>query len=54
MLTDEVTVEAPQLLLPPELLAEVSRNRKPQPVDFRVDAFKPSLIERLARVFGRQ
>lgn len=51
MFTDEATIEAPQLKLPPDLLAEVSR-RKKQPTDFSVDAMKPGLLERLARMFG--
>jgi hypothetical protein len=53
MLSEEATVEAPQLNLPPDLLAEVARrnNGKRQP-DFRVEGLKPSLIERLARMLG--
>ena len=52
MLSEEATVEVPQLNLPPELLAEVARrNGKRQP-DFRVEGLKPSLMERLARMLG--
>ncbi len=51
MLTDEATIEAPQLKLPPDLVAEVSR-RKKQQTDFGVDGWKPSFLERLARMFG--
>ncbi len=53
MLSEEdVTVEAPQLNLPADLLAEVNRrNRKTQP-DFGVDGWQPSLLERLARMLG--
>jgi hypothetical protein len=47
----EDTIEAPALKLPAELLAAVG-TRKKQPSDFRVDAFKPSLLERLKRMFG--
>jgi hypothetical protein len=50
MLSEDATIEAPQLKLPAELL-EVSRRKKQQP-DFRVDGWKPSLLERLARMFG--
>ncbi len=51
MAIDEATIETPQLKLPAELLAEVSR-RKKQQTDFSVDGWKPGLIERLARLFG--
>ncbi|HXI66604.1 MAG TPA: hypothetical protein VNH41_01585 [Steroidobacteraceae bacterium] len=53
MLSEEATVEAPELNLPPDLLAEVARrnNGKRQP-DFRVEGLKPSLLERLARMLG--
>jgi hypothetical protein len=53
MFSEEATVEAPKLNLPPELLAEVARgnNGKRQP-DFRVEGLKPSLMERLARMLG--
>jgi hypothetical protein len=47
----EDTIEAPQLKLPAELLAEMGR-RKKQQTDYRVDGWKPSLLERLARMFG--
>ena len=50
MLSEDATIEAPQLKLPAELL-EVSR-RKKQPTDYRVDGWKPSLLERLAQLFG--
>ena len=48
MLSEDATIEAPQLKLPAELLSEVSR-RKKQQTDFRVDGWKPSLLERLAQ-----
>jgi len=53
MLSEEVTVEVPELHLPPELVAEVARRNhgKRQP-DFRVEGLKPSLFERLARMLG--
>ncbi|HTD30129.1 MAG TPA: hypothetical protein VK650_01115 [Steroidobacteraceae bacterium] len=51
MLSQDSTIEAPQLKLPAELLSEVSR-RKKQQTDFRVDGWKPSLLERLAKLFG--
>jgi hypothetical protein len=50
MFSEEATIEAPQLKLPAELL-EVAR-RKKQSTDFRVDGWKPSFLERLARLFG--
>ena len=46
---EEITVEAPQLRLPAELLAEVSRSEPGRKKDYRVDAWKPSLLERLAK-----
>ena len=52
MLTDEATTETPQLDLPAELLAEVSRDPAARPPDFGVDGWKPSLLERLARLLG--
>jgi hypothetical protein len=53
MLSEEVTVEAPKLNLPPDLLAEVARrNNGKRQADFRVEGLKPSLLERLARVLG--
>jgi hypothetical protein len=51
MFTDEATIESPQLKVPADLLAEVSR-RKKQQSDFHVDGWKPSLLERLARMLG--
>ena len=53
MMHEEATVEVPQLDLPPDLLAEVARrNKGKRPTDFRVDSLKPTLMERLARMFG--
>lgn len=51
MFPEDATIEAPQLKLPADLLAEVGR-RKKQHTDFGVDGWKPSLLERLARLFG--
>jgi hypothetical protein len=51
MRSEDATIDTPQLKLPAELLAEVSR-RKKQHTDYRVDGWKPSLLERLARLFG--
>jgi hypothetical protein len=54
MTTEEATVEVPQLNLPPDLLAEVARRNKHKHAnDFRVDSLKPTLLERLARMLGR-
>jgi hypothetical protein len=39
------------LKLPAELLAEVKRHVKPK-TDFRVESFKPSLLERLLGMLG--
>jgi hypothetical protein len=47
----EDTIEAPALKLPADLLAELGR-RKKQQSDYRVDGWKPSLLERLARMLG--
>jgi len=52
MLSEEATAEVPKLNLPAELLAEVSRRTNKRQTDFRVDAWKPSLLERLARMLG--
>jgi hypothetical protein len=41
------------LKLPPELLAELKRQGKAKP-DFRIEGWKPSLLERLLGVLGRK
>ncbi len=41
------------LKLPPELLAAAKRLGGDRPPDFRVEGWKPTLLERLARLFGR-
>lgn len=51
MLSDDATIEAPQLKVPADLLAEVSRRKKPQ-TDYAVEGWKPGILERLARLFG--
>ena len=48
----DATVESPQLNLPPELVAEVSRTYKGRGHDFKVAAFQPTLWERIARLLG--
>ena len=53
MMTEDATAEVPQLKLPADLLAEVGRHIKAGKTDFRVDALKPSLLERLSRLFGK-
>jgi hypothetical protein len=40
------------LKLPAELLAELKRHTKQHKTDFRVESFKPSLLERLLGLFG--
>lgn len=52
MYADDATFESPKLNLPAELLAEVSRRAAVPQGDFRVDGWKPSLLERLAKLFG--
>jgi hypothetical protein len=52
MTNEEITTEAPQLKLPPDLLAELSRRTSKPQTDFRVDGWKPSLFERVARMLG--
>ena len=47
----EDTIEAPQLKLPADLLAEVSRNKR-RTNDFRVEGWKPSFMERILKIFG--
>jgi|AmaraimetFIIA100_FD_contig_41_6229576_length_679_multi_2_in_0_out_0_1 hypothetical protein len=50
---EDATVEVPKLNVPAELVAEVARrNKNKRQTDFRVDALKPSLLERLARMLG--
>ncbi|MBV9343581.1 MAG: hypothetical protein JO341_02970 [Gammaproteobacteria bacterium] len=51
MTSEDATLDLPQLKLPAELLSEVAR-RKQAPTDFHVDGWKPSLLERLARLLG--
>ena len=41
------------LKLPPDLLAAAKRVGGERPPDFRVEGWKPTLLERLARLFGR-
>jgi len=41
------------LKLPAELVAELKRYAKPK-TDFRVEGWKPSLLERLLGIFGRK
>ena len=52
MFHEDVTAEVPKLNLPADLVAEVSRRSKKTQKDFRVDGWKPSLLERLRRLFG--
>ncbi len=48
----EDTIEAPQLRLPADLVAEVRSRYKGGATDFRVEGWKPSLMERVLKVFG--
>jgi hypothetical protein len=41
------------LKLPPELLAAAKRLDKDRTHDFMVEGWKPTLLERIARLFGR-
>ena len=52
MYADDATFESPKLNLPEEPLAEVSRRGAAAQGDFRVDGWKPSLLERLVKLFG--
>ena len=53
MFSEDMTVEAPKLNLPPDLVAEVARrNNKRGATDFRVEGLRPSLLERLAQMLG--
>ena len=52
MYADDATFESPKLNLPEELLAEVSRRGAAAQGDFRVEGWKPTLLERIARLFG--
>ena len=46
------TGDVPKFKLPADLVAEImARNKSPQ-TDLRVDGWKPSLLERLARMLG--
>ena len=49
MLSEE---KVPKLNLPADLVAEVARRNNTQPTDYRVDGWKPTLMERLARMLG--
>jgi hypothetical protein len=40
------------LRLPPELLADLKRHSARQGLDFRVEGWKPSLLERLLGMLG--
>jgi hypothetical protein len=42
------------LRLPEELLAELKRHARQPKTDFRVESFKPSLLERLLGLLGRK
>jgi hypothetical protein len=53
MYADDATFESPQLNLPADELAEISRRAAVRQGDFRVDGWKPSLLERIAKLFGR-
>jgi hypothetical protein len=52
MYSDEVSAEVPQLNLPADLLAEVNRRKNARELDFRVEGWQPSFLERLARMLG--
>ena len=52
MYADDASFESPQLNLSPEELAEISRRAAVRQGDFRVDGWKPSLFERIAKLFG--
>ena len=52
MTADDASLESPQLKLPAELLAEVNRRAAAQKTDFRVEGWRPTLLERIARLFG--
>jgi hypothetical protein len=52
MISEEITTEVPQLDMPADLLAEVSRRNAERQADFHVDGWKPSLLERFARMLG--
>jgi hypothetical protein len=51
MYAAEPTAEVPQLQLPADLVAEVSRHSAARS-DFHVESWKPSLLERLTRMLG--
>ena len=52
-MSEEITTEVPQLDVPADLLAEVRRrNADRQKTDLGVDGWKPSLLERFARMLG--
>jgi hypothetical protein len=52
MYADDATLEHPALNIPEELLGEATRRAKERANDFGVDGWKPSLFERLTRLFG--
>jgi hypothetical protein len=48
-----VLADTATLKLPPELLAAARRLDKDRTPDFKVEGWKPTLLERIARLFGR-
>jgi len=52
MVSKDATVDVPKLILPADLVAEVSRRSKSHKTDFQIEGLKPSLLERIARMFG--
>ena len=52
MSADDATFEYLRLNMPADELAEISRRAAVRQGDFRVDGWKPSLLERLAKLFG--
>jgi hypothetical protein len=52
MYAEDATYESPKLNLPADLKAEISRRAAARVGDFRVDGWKPSLLERIAKLFG--
>jgi hypothetical protein len=52
MISEDVTTETQKLNLPADLLAEVARRKDKRQSNFHVEGLKPSLLERLAQMFG--
>ncbi|MGH8132580.1 MAG: hypothetical protein ACRETH_14275 [Steroidobacteraceae bacterium] len=52
MQAEQKMADTATLKLPVELLADLKRHSAKQPTDFRVEGWKPSLLERILGMLG--